>query len=65
MKIGVCLGSVPDDELGRMGMEFIEENVRTFLVPRDGADAFKEAIASARATELPVEVATGFLPIRA
>lgn len=62
MKIGNC-GSVDQAPLAqKLGFDYIEENVQSFLKPLDSNDAFAPNLAKAQSSPLPIPAANAFLP---
>lgn len=62
MKIGVCTSVSNAADIPDAGVEFIEENVQSFLAPRESDEAFGDKLKAASACALPIRAANCFLP---
>lgn len=60
-RIGVCTGLANNGILATAGYSFIEEGVRSFLVPAEGEDVFQSKMALLRESKLPVEACNNFI----
>lgn len=60
--IGVCTSVKNSEILEKYGYSYIEEGVRSFLVPSESEDKFSEQLALAGKSKLPVTACNSFLP---
>ncbi len=61
-KIGACTSVTNSKLFEEAGFSYIEEGVRSFLVPQEDERTFAEKLALARNASLPVEACNSFLP---
>jgi sugar phosphate isomerase/epimerase len=61
-KIGVSTGLANNGILATAGYSFVEEAVRTFLVPAEPESVFEQKLALLKESKLPVEACNTFLP---
>lgn len=62
MQIGVCASASSIKGLQGHGLDFLEGNVQSFLVPLSPDDEFEKNLQEARSLEVPVKAANCFLP---
>lgn len=61
-KIGVCTSISNSSILSKAGYSYLEEGVRSFLVPTETDEAFNEKLLLLKASGIPVESCNSFLP---
>jgi sugar phosphate isomerase/epimerase len=61
-EIGVCTGVNNAEMLAQMGYDYIEEGVRSFLVPQHDEEAFLKNLEVASKAPIPVKACNSFLP---
>ncbi len=62
LELGICTGVDRHGLVKNAGFTFIEEGVRSFLVPAEPETAFSEKLEKAKASSLPVIACNSFLP---
>ncbi len=60
-KIGVCTGILNNGILATAGYSYVEEGVRSFLVPAEDEDAFQAKMALLKDSKIPVEACNNFI----
>lgn len=60
--IGVSTSVANSETLASAGFSFVEENVRSFLMPLSSDSDFEPGLALTKSSKLPVEAANSFLP---
>jgi sugar phosphate isomerase/epimerase len=60
-KIGVCTGISNNGILATAGYSYVEESVRSFLVPAEDEAAFQSKMASLKDSKIPVEACNNFI----
>jgi sugar phosphate isomerase/epimerase len=61
-KLGICTGISNNKILASSGYAFLEEGVRSLLIPQEPDEAFNEKLDIIRNSAIPVEACNGFLP---
>jgi sugar phosphate isomerase/epimerase len=61
-KIGVCTGLSNYNTIASAGFNYLEEGVRSFLVPSENEDVFNEKLALVKTSGVPVAACNSFLP---
>jgi sugar phosphate isomerase/epimerase len=61
-RIGLCTGIANSGILVSAGYSYLEESVRSFLVPSESEEVFNEKLALLKSSGIPVEACNSFLP---
>lgn len=61
-EIGVCTSVKNNAEMAELGMDYIEDGVRRFLIPTKSEEKFQENMAILKKSKLKIWACNGFLP---